>query len=111
MRNYSQKAEQYRLPKEQTAALRAFCLSAKGDDLELIRDIAWDAVNDMLAEWIVQAVTSDRWPWARLEANHIPCSQQTFRIYRMKFYFLLAKYFENEKEGHEKIPPWQDNGE
>ena len=103
MRNYSAKADAYRLPKERTSVLRAFCLSARGDDVELIRDVAWDAVDDMLAEWIVQAVTSDRWPWARLEANHTPCSQQTFRIYRMKFYFLLDHYV--DEEGHRKDPP------
>ena len=103
MRNYTAKAEQYRLTKERLAVLRSFCLSARGDDVDLIRDVAWDAVDDMLAEWIVTAVTSDRWPWARLEANHIPCSQQTFRLYRMKFYYLLDQYV--DKAGHTKNTP------
>ncbi len=104
MRNYSQKANTFRLPKERQNALRAFCLSATGDDLELIRDVADETTHDALAGWIVLAVTSDRWGWARLEANHIPCSQQTFRIYRMKFFYLLDGYLREQEKGHRNKP-------
>lgn len=105
MRNYSVKANNYRLPKERLKALQAFCLSARGDDLELVRDVAEATTHDTLADWIVLVVTSDRWGWARLEANHIPCSQQTFRIYRMKFFWLLDQYLRMQEKGHSKKTP------
>ena len=102
MRNYTDKAREVRLPKEREKELREWCLRARGDDLELIRDVAFDATQDALSEWIVLSVTSVRWPWARLEANHRPCSQQTFRLYKMRFYYLLDK---DLKMGHTKKTP------
>lgn len=103
MRNYSAKANVYRLPHERMKELRAFCLSARGDDFELIRDVAEDTVNDALARWIILSVATDQWPWARCEANGIPCSRQTFRIYRMRFYWLLDRTL--KQMGHKTDPP------
>lgn len=89
-----------RLPKATYKTLQAFCLSARGDDLEMIRRIADEVTGDMLGWWIVRAVTSKNWPWARLEAHHVPASHSTFYIYRQKFFIRLA-----EERGLEKYPP------
>ena len=89
-----------RLPKATYKTLQAFCLSARGDDLELVKRIADEVTGDMLGWWIVRAVTSKNWPWARLEAHHVPASHSTFYIYRQKFFIRLA-----EERGLEKYPP------
>lgn len=103
MRNYSAKANLYRLSHERMKELRAFCLSASGDDFELIRDIADDTACGAMPRWIVLSVTTTQWPWSRCEAYGIPCSRQTFRIYRMRFYWLLDRYL--KQAGHKTDPP------
>ena len=92
-----------RLPKATYKTLQAFCLSARGEDLELIIRIADEVTGDMLGWWIVRAVTSRNWPWARLEAHHVPASHSTFYNYRQKFFNRLA-----EERGLEKDPPTPD---
>ncbi len=110
MRNYTEKANKYRLPEERTNALRAFCHSALGDDLELIRDVAFDTVQDALANWIVMYVTDERMTWVRMEVRGVPCSRQTFRIYTLRFYWLLDKYVTEGGLAKDPLPPDDDGG-
>lgn len=91
MRNYSQKMAAYRLPKDRYESLRAFCLSADWEQTQLIKEIAIETVPDALSEWIVMYARKGM-TWTQLEARGVPCSRDTFRYYRARFFWLLDKH-------------------
>ena len=95
MRNYKAKRAAYLLPKERYAYLRDYCMHAGSAGNDVIEAALKETAEPALAAWIRLHVTTKNWKWARLEANRIPCSRDTFRLYRLKFFFNLDK----------KVPP------
>lgn len=100
MRNYKQKMNKYRLPKDRYRELKFFCCSADNEKFEVI-DAAiravFGTVNDPLAYYIQLDMTED-YNWAKLEVMQIPCSRDTFRLYRAKVYYMLDKILTGREE-------------
>ncbi len=94
MRDYKRKMNDVRLPKERIAALKAFCLNSAGLDRDIIEAAAYEASDEVMGGWIVRHVISTDWTWARMEANGIPCNQDSFRLYRARFFFRLNRKLE-----------------
>lgn len=99
MRDYKAKMDQYRLSDDLYNSLRELCrnyeqLSQRDkravDDAFLEMRGSGEDV-DILATWVYWHVTSDRYTWPYMEARGIPCTQDTFRVYRAKFFWLLAQ--------------------
>ena len=97
MRNYSGKLKEYKLSRDTVAKLKIYCVTTR--DKKIVHAAVNDAVGmgDGLHWFLFNHVTRTDWPWARLEANGIPCSADTFRIYRHKFYYCLNKRLNGAK--------------
>lgn len=89
MRNYKQKMDQYRLPKQRIQELREYCLLSGTRERESIETAAVEAAGDCLSRWLYKHVVSTDYSWARMEADCLPCSRDTFRLYRTRFYYIL----------------------
>lgn len=96
MRDYKRKMDQYRLPKDQYRELRAFC-KTKGAEpfvLDALR-LEFGEATDTLQMWIFRHVTQEGCTWEYMNSRQIPCSIDTFRFYRAKFYYCLAQVAKN----------------
>lgn len=91
MRGYREKMAAYRLPLDRRRELRAFCQVADAQGLAMIRSAAVEACGDSLAPWIVRHVTLPAKDWDVLQFEGIPCSVDTFRVYRARFYAILNR--------------------
>lgn len=91
MRNYKAKMAAYRLPKPRYAELREFCLCSDSDDRQYIIRALEETVNDDLSRWLFLHVVSTDYGWTRMEAEGLPCSRDTFRVYRARFYWNLDR--------------------
>lgn len=94
MRNYKQKMDRYRLPKERYRELRAFCLNADSNEMNIIESAvsaAFDGKYDPLEYWMLSHITSPDFNWAKMEAMHIHCNRDTFRLRRARVYYELDK--------------------
>lgn len=90
MRNYKAKIAKYRLPKQRYTYLREYCLNSdRGERLVIETAILNAFGDDQIGKFIYRHVVSTDFNWPALEANHIPCSRDTFRIYRAKFFYEL----------------------
>lgn len=92
MRNYKEKMKRYRLPKERYRELRDFCLCSDLQDrilIEMALSTVFNDKPDALSVFIYKHVISTDYTWAKMEFLQIPCNQDTFRLYRAKFYFEL----------------------
>ncbi len=109
MRGYREKMAAYRLPVDRRRELRAFCQVADAAGLALIQQAAVDACGDSLAPWIVRHVTLPQKDWDVLQFEGIPCSVDTFRVYRARFYAILNRLLtmqaaENTPQGGTPAP-------
>lgn len=96
MNGYKRRMEKYRLPKARYMELREYCRT--GSTEEIKKALALTKCG-ALVHWIEKHVCScGEWKWSRMEADGIPCNDDTFRIYRAKFYWNLDKIL-REKEG------------
>ena len=103
MRNYKKLMQQYRLPRDRYIYLRDMCrryrlLSDDGKrpiDEAVFIMLGEGEKTDMLAAWVFRYVTSDRYSWARLHAMGIPCGEDTFRVYRARFFWTLDGVLRN----------------
>ena len=86
MRNYRGKMELYRLDPARKKVLRQWC--RQPEHRAQVEVVMAETCDVVLGRYILMHVADD-WKWAKLEANRIPCSVDTFRVYRAKFYFLL----------------------
>ena len=91
MRGYREKMAAYRLPVDRRRELRAFCRVADAEGLAMIRSAAGEACGDSLAPWIVRHVTVPGKDWDVLQSEGIPCSVDTFRVYRARFLAILHR--------------------
>jgi len=89
VRNYKGRMGAYRLTGERYHALRSFC-RVPANRAEVEAAMA-EACADALSVWLLRHVTTDAWPWARLEASGVPCGRDTFRLYRARFYWCLGR--------------------
>ena len=101
VRNYKHRMARYRLSHERYEALRQFCLMRSHRDV--VREAMMEACDDALADWLLLHVTSKAWKWAKLEANGIPCCQDTFRLYRARFYWCLNQRLMRKEKHDESI--------
>ena len=88
MRDYKVKMDRYRLPDVRYRALRAYC---KRGATEEIRGALKKTGGGTLSCWIEKHVCLKGWRWSRLQAAGVPCNEDTFRLYRAKFYWELDK--------------------
>lgn len=95
MREYKAKMERYRLPFERYRYLRHYCMT-HGRCRTVIK-AARSVTDEVMAEWIILHVTTSDWKWKRLYISGIPCSADTFRIYRARFYHALSDLIGAEK--------------
>lgn len=102
MRGYREKMAAYRLPLDRRRELRAFCQVADAQGLAMIRSAAVEACGDNLAPWIVRHVTLPQKDWDALQFEGIPCSVDTFRVYRARFYAILHRML--SESGAEMTP-------
>lgn len=94
MRNYKQKMNKYRLPKERYRQLRDFCLNADDNETEIIKSAvsaAFDGKYDPLEYWILAHITLPDYNWAKMESMYIHCNRDTFRLRRARAYYELDK--------------------
>lgn len=88
MRNYKQRLEALRegISKDRHRYLCAFCRTTNGERLQIVEDVLREEFgDDQIIKWIYLDVVKG-YKWQRLEAMHIPCSQDAYRIYRARFY-------------------------
>lgn len=107
MRNYKQRLEELRrgISKERFKYLCEYCRTTSGERLQIVDDVlAEEFPDDQIARWIYLEVVKG-YRWTRLEALHIPCSQDAYRIYRARFYKAL-----NIKLGDSWAVEGQDDG-
>ena len=79
--------DRYRISQQRYKELRDLCLHPGHEELI---DEALDGIDAPgLESWIKKHVTTEKWKWKRLEASGVPCSGDTFRVYRSKFYHYL----------------------
>lgn len=96
MRDYKRKMDRYRLPKAKYTQLRAFCQTEDAEQYILdALQLEFGEAPDTLAMWIYRHVTRTDCTWAYMEAHQIPCSRDTFRYYRAKFYYCLDQAIKN----------------
>lgn len=91
MRNYKKRLEELRegISKERHRLLCAFCRTTNAERLQIVDDVLTEEFgDDQLARWIWLDVV-EGYKWKRLEAMHIPCSIDAYRIYRARFYRAL----------------------
>ena len=71
--------------------LKRYCTRTR--DYSMIHAAIDDAIGtgEGLHDYLFRHVTRNDYPWARLEADGIPCNVDTFRIYRHRFYHELNK--------------------
>ena len=92
VRNYKAKMALYRLPAERYKELRQYCLNSSKNERIIIETALQNAFgDDGIAPYILKHVVSTDYRWSRLEAEQIPCSRDTFCLYRAKFYSELDK--------------------
>ena len=89
MRDYKEKMEACRLPEDRYRELRRYCLAHK--DSPLISQVAYDAIGDELARYVIRHVTSRDYNMAKMEVDGLPCNRDTFRVYRARFFCELDK--------------------
>lgn len=97
MRDYKQKMQRYRLEKFRYKELRLFCMYAKREDKQNIIALMRYTVPDVLGGYILDHLMNGK-SIAKLEVDGMPCSLDTFRVYRAKFLYYLDK----ELKEHEK---------
>lgn len=94
MRNYKEKMNRYRIPKERYNELRKFCLCSDCGKRSIIETAllnTFSSKEDELSKHLYKHITSARCSWTELEVGGIPCNRDTFRLYRAKFYYELDK--------------------
>lgn len=109
MRNYARKMAAVRLPPERMRELKAYCHAAREDDAK--RSVVDGAMEetlrgDRLDRWIRESVLRGL-GYDAMQARGIPCSRDTFRLYRARFFKALdaavwaeeARGVRREKEG------------
>lgn len=89
MRGYADKLRKWKLPRETVQALRLYCQTTTETDI--IHAAINDAlgIGDGLHDYLYKHVTRNDYGWARLESAGMPCSRDTFRICRHRFYYCL----------------------
>ena len=93
MRNYARKMAAVRLPPERMRDLKAYCRAAREDDAKrFVIDGAMEETlrGDRLDRWIRESVLRGL-GYDAMQARGIPCSHDTFRLYRARFFKALAK--------------------
>lgn len=90
MRNYKRRMEQYRLPKERVDALRRWCRRTSPTAPEIERALS-RTTDEVLAGWIRRNVTGELFRWRDMELAGLPCSRDTFRVYRACFFWELDR--------------------
>lgn len=105
MRNYKQRLEELRrgISQDRHRYLCAYCRTKDGGRLGIIDDVLQEEFgDDQLTRWIWLDVVKG-YKWQRLEAMHIPCSIDAYRIYRARFYRALHfKLGDGELPGRHK---------
>ena len=89
MRNYKQKMFRYRLDKARYRELRDYCLCAGRDERMIIESAAADAADEVIGRYILQHVLSTDRSVVALRADGMPCNDDTFRVYRARFFWIL----------------------
>ena len=96
MRNYKQKMDLYRLPKDRYKELRQYCLCADRFDRMIIESAIADVTDEVVGQYILRHVVSTDCSVTAMIAAGMPCGADTFRVYRAKFFWLLdqrLRYF------------------
>ncbi len=86
MRDYRKKMQRYKLDKERYDHLRTLCRQAESSE---IVESAISAVGEPGLSFYLRMHVTKGWKWRRLAAAGVPCSGDTFRVYRAKFYWYL----------------------
>ena len=86
MRDYRKKMQRYKLDKERYDHLRTICRQAESAE---IVESAISAVGEPGLSFYLRMHVTKGWKWRRLAAAGVPCSGDTFRVYRAKFYWYL----------------------
>lgn len=91
MRDYKGKMEKYRIPKSRRALLIAYCRTTNEERLQRIQDVLDEEfLDDAITWWLFQSIVN-RWTWEKLELSSVPCGQDTFRLYRARFFWALNR--------------------
>lgn len=88
LRNYKRKMERYRLNQNRYKELKAYC--RKGPSPEISQALKMTC-DDCLSDWIERHVCMSTWPLKRMRAAGLPCTDDTFRVYRARFYYNLDR--------------------
>lgn len=91
MRDYKRKMDMYRLPKRRYQRLRNYCHRTDDEAQTIIGQAIGLVTKDALALWLYRHVTERDYSWASMETDGLPCTRDTFRVYRAKFYWELDK--------------------
>ena len=91
MRDYKKKMDELKAGRsaDRQRYLSAYCHTTNEERLQVVSDVmAEEFGDDQIARWIYLGVVKG-YKWARLEASHIPCSMDIYRVYRARFYRAL----------------------
>lgn len=99
-RDYKKKMEKYRMNPERYKELRRLC--KRQDFQKTVRKALNNDKYYGLEEWLFLH-TTDRLRWrssiAQLQSEGLPCCEDTFRVYRAKFYYNLELiYYGNHEQ-------------
>lgn len=97
MRNYKQKMDKYRLPPGRMNYLRNYCQHAGDGQKQTIKKVLLSVTDPVIADFLFMNVCKGK-RWRHLEAHGIPCCGDTFRFYRMMFYYHLDRELQKESE-------------
>lgn len=97
MRNYKQKMDLYRLPPGRMNHLRYYCQHAGDGQQKTIKKVLLSVTDPVIADFLFMNVCKGK-RWRHLEAHGIPCCGDTFRFYRMMFYYHLDRELQKESE-------------
>jgi hypothetical protein len=77
----------YRLTESRYKELKAMCLHPTNKELieRALRELGCPGMEN----WMRRHVCTSEWKWKRLEASGIPCSGDSFRLYRARFFWIL----------------------
>jgi hypothetical protein len=104
MRDYKGKMEKYRIPKSRKTLLMAYCRTTNEERLQRIRDVFDEEFGeDAIIWWLYQAIVN-RWTWMQLQNKNVPCGEDSFRVYKARFFWALNRKifgadFLDEKRG------------
>lgn len=97
MRNYSEKMRRYSVPDERLQVIKAICRNPSKEECWWIAEAISKSCGDGLGEWILKGVR-EGYTWKQLQAEHIPCSRATYKVYRQRFYHALNGVLPKERE-------------